>query len=148
MAISRLHTLTTRVAIHSFRLLPVGVTAVHAFLTGILFWWAFTLATPPETFPTAIMYQPFERTWPFTEPRWAAVFLVLGLFGLAGLLTPLRRPWLRLQLAAFLAFVHVVLAGMVHDGNPAGTSWGVYVLCALLGMWRLLSEGSIKWVRD
>jgi hypothetical protein len=135
-----------RIAVHTSRWLPVGVTAVHAALTAVMVWWVITLWIPPSPFPTGMSFEFFTAHWPFTPHGWAVVFLLPSAVGVAGLAVSFRWRWTRLFLSAGLALAHVLLALATYSSSPAGTAWGLYTIFAALGLWRMRAEASIEWV--
>ena len=129
-----------------YRLVCAALGGMHLALVVIMAWWAAILLAPVPTFATSDSYRYFPAHWPHTEPGWALMFLVGALVGMPGFWPVYGRPHnsrvttMRIASASGLAMAHGWLAYVIADANPGSTGTGVYLTCALLGLFRIACE--------
>ena len=122
------------------------LTAIHVALVAAMLWWAFILILPAPTFATSKSYVWFATHWPFSEDRWAGMFLLAAVLGIPGFLPfngtlcGVRNIWWRLSSSTFLGMAHGSVAAATLVSNPGSTGPGIYGIMAALAAFRIVVE--------
>lgn len=124
-------------AIHYIKEMFDDVKVLESAIIAALFWWAFILSMPYDTFGSAKVYQTMANI--AVEEVWAGLFFVIAVISLYGMITDnLKLLIPGLCISAGLWFF---VSAMFAVGDLASTGTGIYFIVALLNSFVVYKVG-------